>query len=92
MAEAILAREAVERAERAHFGRPISPLAPTNDFVIDHEISCYDQALQASRLALASYCALLTNSLGVADVAGAPLGYRIFHDACPDAGWSRPAT
>lgn len=85
-AEAILARAAVEQAERAHFGRPIAPLAPTNDFVIDYEITCYEQALLSNRLALASYGALLTNSFGVADGHPAPLGYRIFQAGVPGRG------
>jgi hypothetical protein len=86
VAEAILARTAVEQAERAHFGRPISPQAPTNDFVIDYEITSYEQALHSNRLAFASYAALLTNSLGVADGHPVPLGYRIFQTRVPGRG------
>jgi len=86
VAEAIFAREAVEKAERAHFGPPIASPAPPDRFIIYNEIAAYEQALQSNRLALATYFALLTNSLGVADVAATPLGYRIFQERVPGRG------
>jgi hypothetical protein len=81
VAEAVFAREALEKAERAHFAQP-----PADGFIIESEIVAYEAALQSNRLALATYCALLTNSLGVEDVANTPLGYRIFQDRVPFRG------
>jgi hypothetical protein len=91
VAEAILAREAVEKAERAHFGPPIANPAPLNGFIIDNEITSYSNALRLNRTALASYCMLLTNRLGALDGNPTPLGYRIFQQRVPGRGLS-PAT
>lgn len=85
-AAAIFAREALEKAELAHFGPPIGDPAPTVGTIIDNEIRNYDAALQSNRVALAEYFVLLTNSLGVADVADTPLGYRIFQERVPMRG------
>lgn len=86
VAEAIFAREALEKAELAHFGPPIAAPAPLGGFIIDNEIAAYEAALQSNRVALATYFTLLTNSLGVADVAGVPLGYRLFQEDVPTRG------
>lgn len=87
VAESIFARQALEKAERAHFGPGIGDYVPPGGFVIDNEIAAYTAALQSNRVALATYCALLTNHLGVADdVTGSPLGYRIFQEQVPARG------
>ncbi len=83
-AEAILAGEAVERAERAHFGPPIA--APASGLMIDNEVAACTSALASNRTALATYCALFTNNLGVADGNPAPLGYRFFQELVPRRG------
>jgi hypothetical protein len=82
-AEAIFAGLALQQAQCAHFGPPIANPAPTNGFIIDNEIAAYEEALASNQVALAAYCALLTNSLGVPDVADTPLGYRIFQEDVP---------
>lgn len=87
VAESIFASEALEKAERAHFGPGIGGYVPPGAFVIDNEITAYTAALQSNRVALATYCSLLTNHLGVADdVTGSPLGYRIFQERVPGRG------
>ncbi len=82
-AEAIFAREALEKAERAHFGPPIAPPASPGGFIIDNEIAAYESAMLSNRVALSNYFVLLTNSLGVPDVADTPLGYLIFRERVP---------
>ena len=82
-AEAIIAAQALQQAQCAHFGSPIANPAPTGGFIIDNEIAAYQAALDSNRVAVATYCALLTNSLGVPDVADTPLGYRIFQEEVP---------
>ena len=84
VAETILAREELEKAERAHYGYPISLLSPTNEFVIDYEISAYQNALQANQAALATYLPVLTNNFGMPlDENYQPLGYQIFKEDVP---------
>ncbi len=82
-AEAIIAAQALQQAQCAHFGSPIANPAPTGGFIIANEIAAYQAALDSNRVAVATYCALLTNSLGVPDVADTPLGYRIFQEEVP---------
>jgi hypothetical protein len=86
VAETILAREAVEKAERAHFGSPIAFPAPAGGFIIDNEIQAYTNALPLNQAALTTYFALFTNQLGVADGNPTPLGFRIFQARVPARG------
>jgi hypothetical protein len=85
-AEAIFAAQALQQAQCAHFGPPIANPAPTGGFIIDNEIAAYQEALQSNQVALATYCMLLTNSLGMPDVDDTPLGYSIFQEDVPGRG------
>jgi hypothetical protein len=78
-AEAILAKQAFANADYVRFAQTSAPPA----WVIDAEITAYDQALQANRSALGGYLTLFTNSLDTADVDATPLGYRLFQQGVP---------
>ena len=85
VAEALFAKEALEKAERARFGPPISaPPASPSGFIIDNEISLYEDAIEIYRMVLEDYIRLLTDDLGIPGET--PAGYSIFQNRVP----SRP--
>ncbi len=64
-AEAILAGEVKDRAEKARFGPPMAPSAPASGFIIDNEIPLYRQLLASNAMAMQGYFDLLKLDLEV---------------------------
>jgi hypothetical protein len=65
VAESILGRDLLARAEAARFGPPIAPPAGPDGFLVDHEIELYRQWLATNRAALRGYFEVLQQSLEV---------------------------
>ncbi len=62
LAETVLARETLQKAERARFGGPGLTIAPPPEpgkFVIENELAAYDVVLRTNRFALSNYLTLL---------------------------------
>ena len=81
VAEALFAKQALERAERARFGPPISAPAPTGGFIIDNEIALYETAIAAYRAILEDSFGLLSEDFGMGG--NPPAGYVIFTSRVP---------
>ena len=88
-AEVILARNALERANKERYGPPLGS-APTNGFEIDYEIPLYTGALAAYRSALAGYFTLFTRTRTTANPPNPPVtdnpGVKIFKTFVPGRG------
>jgi len=76
-AEAILVQDLLAQANLARLGPPSTP----GGFVMDDEITLYQQALATNRVALEIYFSLLTDDLGLS--AEPPLGFQIFQQRVP---------
>jgi hypothetical protein len=84
IAESLFAKEALEKAERARFGPPVSAPAPASGFLIDNEIALYETAIGVYRAVLEDAIGLLTEDFGIPGEP--PTGYAVFESRVPTRG------
>lgn len=65
VAETILSKDVLTSSDRARFGVPIAPPAPTGGFIIDNEIPLQRQLLATNKFAMQGYFDLLKQELTV---------------------------